>query len=92
MIQIAGTLDGDRPLVVSAAGRTPGAVLFLHAKGDLSVFSNAIVTAGLSGWAGEASADALCRQLADHAVGCDPVDRMCPLPGMVRTKFCVRYQ
>ena len=40
MIQIAGALDGDSPLVVGAAGRTPGAVLLLHAKSDLSILSD----------------------------------------------------
>ena len=83
MIQIAGALDGDSPLVVGAAGRTPGAVLFLHAKGDLPVFPDAIVTAGLSGRAGKASADALRRQLSHHAVGRDPVNGMRPLAGVV---------
>lgn len=28
---IAGTFDGDRPLVILPAGRTPGAVFLLHA-------------------------------------------------------------
>ena len=92
MIQIAGTLDGDGPLVIGVAGRTPRAVLFLYAKGDLSILSDAIVTAGLSGRAGKASADALRRQLADHTVGSDPVNGMRPLPRVVRAKFCVRYK
>src|SRR5699024_9875703 len=91
-IQIAGTLDSDSPLVVGVTGRTPGAVLFLHAKGDLPILSDTIITAGLSGRAGKASADALCRQLADHAMGRDPVNGMCPLPGVVGAEFCVRYK
>src|SRR5699024_5904602 len=85
-------LDGDSPLVVGAAGRTPGAVLLLHAKGDLPVFPDAIVTAGLSGRAGKASADALRRQLANHTVWRDPVNGMRPLPGVVGAEFCVRYK
>ena len=43
MIQIAGALNGDCPLVIGAAGRTPRAVLFLHAKGDLPILSDAII-------------------------------------------------
>ena len=78
-IQIAGALDSDSPLVVGAAGRTPGAVLLLHTKGNLPILSDAIITAGLSGRAGKTSADALRRQLANHTVGRDPVNGMCPL-------------
>ena len=92
MIQIAGALNGDCPLVIGAAGRTPGAVLLLYAKGDLSVFPDAIIAAGLSGRTGKTSADALRRQLADHTMGRDPVNGMRPLPGMIRAKFCVRYE
>ena len=91
-IQVAGALDGDRPLVVGTAGRTPRTVLLLHAKGDLPILSNTVVTAGLSGRAGKASADTLRRQLSHHAVGCDPVNGMCPLPGVVGAEFCVRYK
>src|SRR5699024_4753254 len=91
-IQITGALDGNSPLVVGAAGRTPRAVLLLHAKGNLPVFPNTVVTAGLSGRAGKASADALCRQLADHTVGCDAVNGMRPLPGVVGAEFRVRYK
>src|SRR5699024_5951984 len=92
MIQIAGALDGDSPLVVGAAGRTPRAVLFLHAKGDLPILSDTIITAGLSGRTGKASADALCRQLTDHTVRRDPVNGMRPLPRVVGAEFCVRYK
>ena len=83
---------GDSPLIVGAAGRTPRAVLLLHAKGDLPILSDAIIAAGLSGRAGKTSADALRRQLANHTVGCDPVNRMRPLPGVVGAEFCVRYK
>ena len=83
-IQIAGALNGNCPLVVGTAGRTPGAVLLLHAKSDLSILSDAIIAAGLSGGAGKASADTLRRQLAYHTVGRDPVNGMRPLPGVVR--------
>ena len=48
MIQTAGALDGDSPLVVGAAGRTPGAVLILHATSALPILSATIITAGLS--------------------------------------------
>ncbi|EDS08639.1 hypothetical protein CLOSCI_00186 [[Clostridium] scindens ATCC 35704] len=92
MIQIAGALNGDCPLVIGATGRTPGAVLLLHAKCDLSVFPDAIIAAGLSGRAGKASADALRRQLADHTVGRNPVNGMRPLPRVVGAEFCVRYK
>ena len=84
MIQIAGALNSDSPLVIGAAGRTPGAVLLLHAKCNLPILSDAIIAAGLSGRAGKASADALRRQLANHTVGRDPVNGMRPLPGVVR--------
>ena len=32
LIHVAGTFDGDRPLVIGIAGRTPAAVLFLDTK------------------------------------------------------------
>ena len=54
-------LDSDCPLVVGAAGRTPGAVLLLYAEGDLPILSDAIITACLSSCACKASADALRR-------------------------------
>lgn len=90
MIQIAGALNGDSPLVVGAAGRTPGAVLLLHTKCNLPILSDTIIAAGLSGWAGKTSADALRRQLADHAVGRDPVNGMRPLPGVIGAEFCFK--
>ena len=85
MIQIAGTLDSNSPLVVGAAGRTPRAILLLHAKCNLPILSDTIITAGLSGGTGKTSADALRCQLTDHTVGRDPVNGMCPLTGMIGT-------
>ena len=84
LFRIAGALDGDRPLVVSVAGGTPGTVLLLHIQTDTAVFINAVVGGRFRGGSGEPVAKPLRRTLSDHAVGRDTVNRVGTLPGMVR--------
>ena len=59
MLAVAGAFDGDCPLVVLPAGRTPGTVLFFDTKRHTTVIANSVVTAGLTVRADEASTDAL---------------------------------
>ena len=92
LIHVAGTFNGDRPLVIGIAGRTPAAVLFLDTKRHATVRTDAVVAACLTARAGKAAADALRRKLTDHTMRCDTVDAVCPLPGMVRGELGVNNE
>ena len=87
LIHVAGAFDGDSPLVIGIAGRTPAAVLFLDTERYPPIRTDSVVAACLTACAGEAAADALRRKLTDHTMRCDTVDAVCPLPGMVWGEF-----
>ena len=92
LIHVAGAFDGDRPLVIGIAGRTPAAVLFFDTKRHTAVCADAVVAACLTARAGEAAADAFRRKLTDHTMRCDTVDAVCPLSGMVRGELSVNNE
>ena len=92
MLAVAGAFDGDGPLVVLPAGRTPGTVLLLDTKRHTAIRADAVVTAGLPVRADEAAADALSGKLPDDTMRSDSVDTVGSLPGMVRTEFCIDYK
>ena len=85
-------LNGDSPLVVFLAGRTPGAVLFLHDQGDPAISADAVIAACLPAGRLEYLRNTLRRGLSDHTVGRNSINRMSSLPGMVRAQFGVRHQ
>ena len=86
---VAGALDGDGPLVIFPAGRTPGTVLLLHAERNPAVRANAIVAAGLTVRADEAVADAFSGGLSHNTVGRDAVNAVRSLPRVVGAEFGV---
>ena len=88
---VGGALDGDRPLIVLARGRAPGAVLLVHVQTDAAGFVDAVVSGDVAG-AVEHLSEGFSGTLADHAVGRDAVDRMGALPGIMRAAFGVNHQ
>ena len=89
---VAGAFDGDCPLVVLPAGRTPGTVLFFDTKRHTTVIANSVVTAGLTVRADEAAADALGGKLTDDAMRSNSVDAVGSLTRMIRAEFRVDYK
>lgn len=89
---VAGALDGDSSLVILPAGRTPAAVLFLDTKRHSAILADAVVAACLTARIDEAPTDAFRTQPTNDTVGCDAVDAVGPLPGMVRAEFRVCHK
>ena len=89
---VAGAFDGDCPLVVLPAGRTPGTVLLLDTKRHTAIRADAVVAACLSVGANETAADALGGKLSNYAMRSNSVDTVGSLPGRVRAEFGVDYE
>ena len=89
---VAGALNGDGTLVILPAGRTPGAVLFLHTERNPAVRADAVVAAGLTVRADEAIADAFCGGLSHNTVGRDAVNAVSSLTGVVGAQLGVCHQ
>lgn len=65
---VTGTLNGDCPLVILSAGRTPRTVLFLHAEGNPTIKTDTIVATCLPGRVDETSANTFCGKLTHYAM------------------------
>ena len=89
---VRGALDRDRSLIIGFARGAPGALSLIDDQSNPPVAPDRIVARRLFARLREHASKGFDRQLANHAVRRDAVDRMCPLPGIVRAQFRILYQ
>ena len=91
LCSIGSTLNRNRPLVIGVTGRAPGTVLLFHIHPDTPVLVNAVVAGCLCATLCKPVTKTFSCTLAHNTMRRDPVDRHCPLSGVVRTQLRISH-